>query len=90
LVTFARFDCGGGATGPLPREWVVEELHGDPIVWPRPKVWTRGQNGRSNAKDGALERLRCGTIQKGNLNPIPPAPEADVLPLLPPGRSKEM
>jgi len=34
---------GGGATRPLPRVGSVEELHGDPAVWPRPKVWTRGQ-----------------------------------------------
>jgi len=42
----------------------VEELHGNPTVGPRPKVWTRGQNGRSCAKDGAPERLRRGTIHK--------------------------
>jgi len=44
--------------------WGVEELHGDPTLWSRPKVSTRGQNGRSGAgaKDGAPERLRCGTI----------------------------
>jgi len=34
---------GGGATGPLPRDKNVEELHGDPTVGPRPKVRTRGQ-----------------------------------------------
>jgi len=55
---------GGGATRPLPRVGVVEELHGDPTVGPRPKVWTKGQSGRSSAKDGAPERLRCGTIQE--------------------------
>jgi len=33
----------GGATRPLPRDGGVEELHGDPTVGPRPKVWTRGQ-----------------------------------------------
>jgi len=42
----------------------VEELHGDPTVGPRPKVWTEVKNGRSSAKDGAPERLRCGIIQK--------------------------
>jgi len=37
-------DCsGGGANRLLPRDGDVEELHGDPTVWPRPKVWTRGQ-----------------------------------------------
>jgi len=34
---------GGGATRSLPRDGGVEELHGDPTVGPRPKVWTRGQ-----------------------------------------------
>jgi len=36
---------------------------GDPTVGPRPKVWTRGQNG-SSAKDGAPERLGCGTVKE--------------------------
>jgi len=27
----------------LPRDGDVEELHGDPTVGPRPKVWTRGK-----------------------------------------------
>jgi len=36
-------DDGGGATRPLPRDGDVEELDGDPIIGPRPKVWTRGQ-----------------------------------------------
>jgi len=34
---------GGDATRPLPRDGVVEEIHGDLTVGPRPKVWTRGQ-----------------------------------------------
>jgi len=34
---------GGGAAQPLPRDGGVEFLHGDPTVWPRPKVWFRGQ-----------------------------------------------
>jgi len=34
---------GGGATQSLPKDGGVEELHGDPTVGPRPKVWTRGQ-----------------------------------------------
>jgi len=41
----------------------VEEVHSDPTVGPRPKVWTKVKNG-SSAEDGAPERLRCGTIQK--------------------------
>jgi len=32
---------GGSATRPLPRNGGTEELHGDPIVGPRLKVWTR-------------------------------------------------
>jgi len=36
----------------------VEELHGDPRSGPEVK------NGRSSAKDGAPERLRCRIIQK--------------------------
>jgi len=53
--------CGGGGdTRPLPRDGGVEELHGDPTVGPRPKVW----NGRSSDKDGAPKRLECGTIQE--------------------------
>jgi len=55
---------GGGATRPLLRDGGVEELHGDRKVGPRPKVWTRGQKGRSSAKDGSPERLGCGTIQE--------------------------
>jgi len=42
----------------------VEELHGDPTVEPRPKVWSRGKNGRSGAEDGVLERLGCRTVKE--------------------------
>jgi len=52
---------------PTPSErwgWGVEELYGDPTVGPQPKVWTRGQNGRSGAEDGAPERLGCGTVKE--------------------------
>jgi len=35
--------CGGGATRSLPWDGGVEELHRDPTVGPRPKVWTSGQ-----------------------------------------------
>jgi len=42
----------------------VEELHGDPTVRPHPKVWTRGQNGRNSAKNGAPERLVYGTVKE--------------------------
>jgi len=39
----------------------VEKLHGDPTVGPRSRPEVK--NG-SSAKDGAQERLRCGTIQE--------------------------
>jgi len=42
----------------------VEELHEDPKVWSCLKLWTRVKNGRSSAKDGAPERLRCGTAKE--------------------------
>jgi len=37
---------GGGATRPLPRDRGVEELHGDPTVGPRLKVWTLDQRSK--------------------------------------------
>jgi len=48
---------------------VVEQLHEDSTVWPRPKVCTRGSaeevvNGRSSAEDGAPERLGCRTVKE--------------------------
>jgi len=53
-----------GSGGVLPDPFLYE-LRGDPTVGPpHTKVWTRGQNGRSSAKDGAPKRLRCGTIQE--------------------------
>jgi len=42
LFLLRERDYGGGATRPLPRDGSLEELHGDPTVGPRPKVWTRG------------------------------------------------
>jgi len=52
----------GGATRPFPRDGGA----GDPIAGPRSKVWTRGQRWKKycSAKDGAPERLGCGTIQQ--------------------------
>jgi len=44
---YVNLDGGGGsggATRPLPKDGIVEELHGDLTVGPRPKVWTRSQN----------------------------------------------
>jgi len=42
----------------------VEELHGNPTVGHAPRSGPEVENGRNSAKDGAPERLRCGTIQK--------------------------
>jgi len=58
----ARFP-GGGATQPLSRDMGVEELHGEQSDQ-APRSGPEVKNGRSSAKDGALERLRCGTIQE--------------------------
>jgi len=35
---------GGGVTRSLPTDGGVKELHGEPTVGSRPKVWSRGQN----------------------------------------------
>jgi len=59
-----RTPGGGGATRPLLRDGGAKELHGDPTIGPRPNVWTRGQNGKSSTKDGAPERLKCGTVKE--------------------------
>jgi len=45
----------------------MEELHRNPTVEPPPR--TRGQNGRSSAKDSMLERFRYGTPGGDELNP---------------------
>jgi len=42
-ITLNHGGGGGGATRPFQRDGGVEELHGDPTVRTRPKVWTRGQ-----------------------------------------------
>jgi len=43
----------------------VEELHGDPTESGHtPRSGPEVKIGRSSAKDGAPERLRCETIQK--------------------------
>jgi len=55
---------GGGATRPLPRDGGVEELHGDPQSGHTPSSGLEVKNGRSSAKDGAPERLRCGSFQE--------------------------
>jgi len=61
-----RIGDGGGDSAIRPLSWDkgAEEFRGGEIVGPRPKVWTRDQNERNSAKDGATERLRCGTIQE--------------------------
>ena len=48
-LTLKRFSVsaygggGGGTTRPLPRDGGAEELRGDPIIRPHPKVWTIDQ-----------------------------------------------
>jgi len=55
----------GGTARSFPTDGGAEAFSGDPTVWPCPKIWIIDiKNGRSSAKDGAPERLRCGTIQK--------------------------
>jgi len=54
-LIFSLCGGGGGAIWPLPRDRSVKELHGDPTVGPRPKVWTRGQKWKKY-KDGLPER----------------------------------
>jgi len=34
---------GGSTTRPISRDGGAEQFHGDPRVWLRLKVWTRGQ-----------------------------------------------
>jgi len=54
----SRPHAGGGATRPRPKVGSVEELHGDTSVWPRPKVWTRGQKWKKQC-----QRWRAGEAQ---------------------------
>jgi len=54
---------GSGATLPLPRDRGVEKLHKTQQSGHAPRSGLKVKNG-SSAKDGAPERLRCGTIQK--------------------------
>jgi len=51
---------GGGATRTLPRNGGAETQQSGHTPRSEPEV----KNGRSSAKNGAPERLRCGTIQK--------------------------
>jgi len=37
----------------------MEELHGDPQLGHAPRLGTEVKNGKSSAKNGVLERLRC-------------------------------
>jgi len=55
---------GGSATRPLPTDGAAEEFCGDPTVRPCPKRSGLEIKHGSSAKEGALERLRCGIIQK--------------------------
>jgi len=59
LTSCPEVEEANDATRPLPRRGgIVEEFRGDLTVGPEIK------NGRSSAKNGAPERLRCGTVQK--------------------------
>jgi len=50
----------GGATRPFPRDGSVEELHRDPTVGPRPKVWTsRSQSVIGIATEFLLFAILC-------------------------------
>jgi len=61
---------GGGATRPLPTDGSVEDFLRDSTVGPYTSRFgtkvkkEKGGNERSNTKNAASERLRCGTIQK--------------------------
>jgi len=55
---------GGGASRPLPRDGGVEELHTEIQQSGHSERYGPEIKNRSSAKDGAPERLRCGTIQK--------------------------
>jgi len=55
---FYIFSGGGGAT--LPRNGGAEKFRGDQQSGHAPRFGPEIQNGRSSAKDGALERLRYG------------------------------
>jgi len=50
----------------IPSEgWGAKDFCGDPTVGGQtPRFGPEVKNGRSCAKDGTPERLRCGTIQK--------------------------
>jgi len=50
----------------------VEALHGDPQSVHSPRSGPEVKNGRSNAEDGAPERLGFGTVKK---EVSPPASE---------------
>jgi len=57
--------CGGGATRPLPRDGDIKELHRDPIVGPRPKVWTKGQKWKKRCRRWRAGEARMRDSQGG-------------------------
>jgi len=63
-LPLALFSGGGGGGATLPRDRGVEKLYGVPTVGLPPQGLDEVKNGRSGAKDGAPERLRCGTFQE--------------------------
>jgi len=57
--------AGGGAIRSLPKNGGGKEFRGDPIAGPRPRSGPEIKNGKSSAKDVALERFSCSrSIQK--------------------------
>jgi len=55
---------GDGATRPLPRDGGAEELHEDPTVGPRPKIWTRGQKWKKWCRRWRAGELGCGIVKE--------------------------
>jgi len=55
--------------GAIPRDGGAEEFRGDTTVGPHPKVEPEVKNGKSSAKDGAPEKLRCSNAEAGELDP---------------------
>jgi len=58
----------GDATQPLPKDEGAENLQGISTSQ-APKSGSEVKNGKSSAKDGVPERLRCGPIQGCELDP---------------------
>jgi len=64
IVAKIQLSGSSGATRLLLRDGGVVELYGDSTVGPFPMSGPEIKNGSSSAKDGAPQRLICGTIQE--------------------------